>query len=486
MVGRTPRGHPLGKNGAMSLARPTRAALADAESRVFWTDRSEAPTARAPLTGRESADLLVVGAGYTGLWAAIQAKEENPARDVVLAEADVIGAGASGRNAGVVVPTLTHGLTHGARLWPDDLDLLVDLGDRNFASLVVDLRRHGIEADFRLPGRLTVAIGAGQAARMAEAHDAAAAHGKRELWLGAAAVQERVHVPHAMAGVFDREVGLLDPARLVWGLAAAAERLGVRVHEGSPVTSVRTEPGGVHGSCAGVSARLRSGRVRAGKVLVATGSNPVLRRQSAWMATVFGHTLVSEQLSLDQLEHLAWGDSIALQDAAARYRHYRLTSDNRLLVGGHDTNYERGEVNPSHRSQASFEDLARHTLAVFPCLGALRYTHRWAGPVATTTRLTPVFGRALSGRAVYVGGYMGLGIASARFGARVALDLLDGRRTRATTLAMVRRKPVAWPPDPARSAAMSAMRRAQDATETGGGRSLLVSALERVGVRLDA
>ena len=126
------------------LSRRAAAALADARPVPFWTDRPERPDPRAPLTGAAPrTDLLVVGGGFTGLWAAIQAKEADPARDVVVVEAGRLGDGASGRNGGFMAPSLTHGLAQGVGCWPEEMGTLDRLATENFAAIERSLTAYG-------------------------------------------------------------------------------------------------------------------------------------------------------------------------------------------------------------------------------------------------------------------------------------------------------------------------------------------------------
>ena len=458
--------------------------LADARPDVFWTDRPELrPTPRPALTGHGGrADLVIVGGGYTGLWAAIQAKEDDPSRDVVLLEAGRLGIGASGRNGGFVSPSLTHGLAQGVAQWPDEIATLERLASENFAGWQATLVEHGVEADFHLPGELTLALTEHQVSAVREAHDLHLKHGKPVGLLDAADSRSRVSSPLYRAGFFDPEVGLVDPARLVWGLAEAAEALGVRLHEDTRVT-------GFDADGSGVRVATEWGSLQAGRVVVGTGAAPgVLRRFRAWVLPVYDHVLMTEPLSPAQLASIGWEGREGLTDAGNQFHYYRRTLDDRVLFGGYDANYHfPGRIDPAlEQEDVSHRLLARHFFAIFPQLEGVRFTHRWAGVIDTTSRFTPVFGTALGGRLAYAMGYTGLGVGSTRFGARAALDLVDGLDTEATRLRMVRDKPIPFPPEPIRYAAVRATRAALAAEDRTGRRGLWLKALDRLGLGFDS
>ena len=135
------------------------ASLADASHQPFWLDDPGAPDPVAALVGPTRADLAVVGGGFSGLWTAIQAKEDDPGLDVVVLEARTAGWAASGRNGGFVSSSLTHGLANGAERFPDEMSTLVRLGQENLAELETTLERHSIDADWERNGELTIAGG---------------------------------------------------------------------------------------------------------------------------------------------------------------------------------------------------------------------------------------------------------------------------------------------------------------------------------------
>jgi glycine/D-amino acid oxidase-like deaminating enzyme len=459
-----------------------RAALADAAPDVFWTDREDRPTPRPALTGAgHRADLVVVGGGFTGLWAAVQAKEDDPSREVTLLERGRFGVAASGRNGGFVSPSLTHGLAQGLACWPDEVATLERLGAENFAALAAALERYGIEADFHVPGEITMALSERQRDAVREGFELHRAHGVPVTYLDAAAARARVDSPRYLAGYLDPTVGLVDPARLVWGLAAAAERLGVRLHEDTSVTGLDEEVGGVR-------VGTEWGSVHARRVVLGTGAfRGPLRRLSLYTLPVYDHVLMTEPLSPAQLAAVGWEGREGLTDAGNQFHYYRRTLDDRVLFGGYDANYHfPGRIDPRLEQGPSHELLARHFLEIFPQLDGIRFTHRWAGVIDTTSRFTPVFGTALGGRLAYAVGYTGLGVASTRFGARVALDLVDGRDTEVTRLGMVRRKPLPFPPEPLRWAGVRATRASLAAEDRTGRRNLWLRGLDAVGMGFDS
>lgn len=465
--------------------RAVTAALADARAQVYWTDpqeRERRPAAREPLTGHGYAvDLAIIGAGFTGLWSALQAAEENPGLRIAVLDAGRLGIGASGRNGGFVDPSLTHGLAQGVTMWPDEIDTLERLAHDNIDGFRASLEAHGIEADYHVPGELTLSLSPHQDDAITEAAALRRAHGIPVSELTAEQCRARVDSPLYRAGFLSPEVGLVDPALLVWGLADAIERLGVAVHEDTAVRGFARDG-------ARVRVQTQWGSLLADQVVVGTGAaRGVLRRLDPFVLPVYDHVLMSAPLTRDQLTAVGWQGREGLTDAGNQFHYYRRTLDDRVLFGGFDANYHfPGRIDPSLEQGPSHEVLARHFLAIFPQLEGVRFTHRWAGVIDTTSRFTPFFGTAMGGRIAYAVGYTGLGVASTRFGARVVLDLLAGARTERTELTMVRRPPMPFPPEPIRFAAVKATRSALAAEDRTGQRGLWLRALDRLGIGFDS
>ncbi|WP_433497427.1 NAD(P)/FAD-dependent oxidoreductase [Sphaerimonospora sp. CA-214678] len=462
--------------------------IEDAAPRVFWTDRPGAPGPWEPLRGRATADLLIVGGGLTGLWAAVLAKGENPACDVVLVERRSVAYGASGRNGGFIADSLTHGLAQGSRLWPAEIGTLLTLGRANLAAIAGFVAEHGIDADLRLVGKTTVAVEPYQLAELRRAERLHREHGEDAVFLDRDEMRADVDSPTYLGGLRLRGTGgLVDPAALTWGLARVAERLGVRIYEDTAVTALTRTRAGVEAATRTTAGPMDGGVVHAGQVLLATNAFPaVLRRLRNFVLPVWDYVLVTEPLTPAQRASLRWPEGQGLTDAGNRFHYYRLTADDRVLWGGYDAIYNFGGSGHEQRD-ATHKRLAVHFFETFPQLHGLRFTHRWGGMVDSTSRFTPFFGTAMGGRVAYALGYTGLGVGASRFGALVGLDLLAGRSTERTGLRMVRRHPVPFPPEPLRWPVVEITRRAlARADENEGRRGPWLRLLDRLGVGFDS
>lgn len=457
-------------------------ALAAARPAIFWTDREDAPSERAALHGTAEADLVVIGGGFSGLWTAMHATAE-PGRRVVLLEAERIGHGASSRNGGFCDTSLTHGIHNGESHWPDELDLLVQLGRTNHAELLATVHDEGIDAGVEEVPELLVATEPWQLDDLAEGIELHRRHGDDVALLDEAATRARLDSPTYLGGLLHRSIALVDPARLAWGLADVAERRGGVVHDRSAVRSV--EPEGSR-----LVVRTDAGEVRTDRVVVATNAyaGPV-RRPRRYVVPVYDYVLVTEPLTATQRASLGWAERDGAADAGNQFHYYRLTADDRVLWGGYDAVYHYGNrVDPAlDQREGTQQMLAQHFLQTFPQLEGIRFSHRWGGAIATTTRFTATWGTAHDGRLAWVAGYTGLGVAASRFGARVALDLVDGLETERTALSMVRRRPFPFPPEPLRWAGVELTRRAiAKADRRGGRRGPWLGLLDRFGIGFDS
>ncbi|HUA03428.1 MAG TPA: FAD-dependent oxidoreductase [Solirubrobacteraceae bacterium] len=462
-----------------------RSAYANATRRSFWLDTLPERVPHAPLDDQLTADLCIVGGGYTGLWAALYAKEIDPAREVVVLEATRCGAGASGRNGGFLQSSLTHGIGNGLARFPHELAQLERLGLENFRELASDVERLGIDAELQSAGDLIVALEPRELADLEEEASLVARFGYETELLDAERIRAEVNSPIYLGGLWTRTgSALVHPGKLADGLRAAAVLAGVRVFEYSPVRGLRKAAG------ATVSVLTDGGFLTAQRVLLATSAYPpLLRAIGRYIAPVYDYALMTEPLDARMREAIGWTGRQGISDLGNQFHYYRPTADGRILWGGYDAVYRYGgPVGPQlDDHEPTFAKLSQHFFTTFPQLEGLRFSHRWGGAIDTCSRFSVFFGTALGGRVAYALGYTGLGVGASRFGGRVGLDLLDGRTTEATTLAMVHRRPLPFPPEPLRAGVIQLTRnRLAAADRNDGRRGLWLRTLDRLGLGFDS
>ena len=461
-------------------------AIADADPYPYWYDDADEPDSNPTLVRTESCDLCVVGGGYNGLWTAIIAKERDPSRDVVLIEAHEVGSQASGRNGGFMESSLTHGVANGQERFPKELPLLEELGLKNLNDIEAAIKRYGIDCDYERTGVIDVATTGHSPNYLDELRDDFSqlrSLGQKVEWLDEEAMRAQVNSPTYRGGLWRKDrAAIVDPARLAWGLKSAAMSLGVRIYEDTKATSIERD--GV-----GVLVTTPLGRIRAGKVALATNAaKPLLKRVGHYIAPVYDYCMVTEPLSNAQLAELGWSLRQGLSDIGNQFHYYRLTADNRILWGGYDVIYYwRGRINPELESRPeTWAKLSKNFFDTFPQLEGLKFTHNWGGAIDTCSRFCVFWGRGMQGRVAYSVGYTGLGVASTRFGAEVMLDILDGKRSKATETEFVKTKPIPFPPEPFRFIGIQATRWSLDREDKTGKRNLWLRGLDRFGLGFDS
>ncbi len=456
-------------------------ALADVVFTPFWLDRDDVSDLEPPHAGKTDAELLIVGGGFTGLWAAIQAKEADPVRDVVLIEAETIASGASGRPGGILSTSIMHGLANAERVFPDDLERLEALGRANLHGFRDTLERHRVDADIEWTGEMTVAIGKGGVGVLDEEEALHRRFNYDVVRLDRDDVQAELRSPLFEAGLWSkRDSGTVHPGKLIFGLKRMALQLGVRLFEKTPL--VKIEDTG-----ATLRAIAPNGEFHARGILLATNAfaagHPHIRRR---VAMIRDRILMTDPLSAEQLARIGWRNRQGIYDTRTQLNYMRLTSDNRILFGGRLGVFRNAPRDPAFdRTQRPYRRLAEAFQRTFPQLDDVRFSHAWSGPIALTTRMAVHFQRYFGGRVIYAGGYSGFGITASRFGAAVGLKLIDQTAVPETTMAFAATLPRRIPPEPLRYLGSTITMHALDtADEKGGWRLPWLKLIERMGFPL--
>jgi glycine/D-amino acid oxidase-like deaminating enzyme len=429
--------------------------------------------------------VAVIGAGLTGLWTAIRLKELEPRAEVVVLERQTAAHGASGRNAGILGDTIDH--SHGlavAHFGRAEAARLATLGRENVADLLGFLAAHGIDCALERTGTLHVAFDARQLAELREDETCARSLGVTDLQiLDAEATRARLRSPLYQGALFNAAGATLDPVLLVDGLAREAERRGLRIFEHTPVTRIERT---------GTALRLHSprGELWARRVVQATSAyshelQPALRHR---FIPLYDYVLVSEPLRAEQRAALGWQGREGVTDVRTFFNYYRLTADDRVLWGTSEAAYYSGNrVDAAcDHSERHYRELRESFARHFPAVGELEFPYAWGGPICATTRMTPFFGRAHGGRLIYGLGFTGHGLGTTHLAGRILAHLALARPSPLLDLALVRRPPFPYPPEPARTWAVNAVTRALRRVDAGERPSPLLRLLDALGIGLSS
>jgi glycine/D-amino acid oxidase-like deaminating enzyme len=458
--------------------------LVDAAPISFWLDDQHRPKPVSALAGKITTDLAIIGAGFTGLWTALLAKEADPSRDVVILESEETAFGASGRNGGFLAASLTHGFENGLTHWPNELAVLTAMGQANLETIDATVKHLGINCDFQRSGELLVATEPYQLDELSNIPEKSAPFGEKFVWLDRDQTISLVDSPLYLGGLFNPQgVAMVNPAQLAWGLRDACLNLGVRLYEHSPVLNLEEVS-------KFIQVRTPYGSVQARKVAIATNAYPPLVKYlSRYIIPVYDYALVSEPLSSVQRASIGWKGRQGLSDSNNQFHYYRMTADGRILWGGYDAVYywNNGVGKHLEINYEVFGRLAEHFFLTFPSLEGLHFSHAWGGVIDTCSRFCPFWGTTHAGQTAYVLGFTGLGIGSSRFAGLVLLDMLDGKATERTELEMVHQKPVPFPAEPFRSVVINFTRWSLDhADRNQGHRNLWLKLLEGLGLGFDS
>jgi glycine/D-amino acid oxidase-like deaminating enzyme len=463
--------------------KETLKSIADASHIPFWLDDPAHPAPEPALTQKISTDLLVIGAGFTGLWTALLAIEENPTLEITILEAGEVAQGATGRNGGFLDASLTHGFLNGLSRWPKEFSTLHGMGISNLDAIESTIQKLGIECDYQRVGEIDIATEPYLLDEFGKMIELASHHDVRFQYLDRDEIHRVVKSPIFIGGIKRFDSSIVNPAQLAWGLRKACLNLGVHLYERSPVIKLEEED-------KSVIAFTLHGQVRANRVALATNAfPPLLKRISFYVVPVYDYALMTEPLTSSQRESIGWHGREGLSDANNQFHYFRNTIDGRILWGGYDAIYHWNNGFGPHleNKPESFRRLAEHFFQAFPQLEGVRFTHAWGGAIDTCSRFSPFWGTAHHGKTAYVAGYTGLGVGASRFGALTMLDLLFNKQTERTALKFVRTKPLPFPPEPLRSIGISLSRWSLEQADRHQGReNLWLRAMDWLGLGFDS
>lgn len=456
--------------------------LADARPYPVWLEGRVSPPAAPRLTGDLRCDLAIVGGGFVGLWTALKARQRWPDATIVVLEAGQCGGEASGRNGGFCAPSISHGVANALKRWPGEAEQLVRLGRENLDAFQQDLEEYAMDVAFERQGKLNVASQPWQVDGLRSMQRNYERFGIDCQYVEGEALKAYLDSPDYVAGVFEPNYALLNPVKMVSELRRVCLEQGVQLFEHSPVSRLRED-----GSHQVLETGL--GTVRAAKVALATNiAPPLLGALKSKVIPIYDYALATQPLDDDQLRAIGWVGRYGIADSGNQFHYLRKTEDNRILWGGYDAIYHFGSRRDEALTQRpdSFATLARQFQSAFPALADVRFSHAWGGIIDTSARTTMFCGTAANGRVAYAQGFTGQGVSASRFAALTLLDLLEGKATERTKLAMTSTAPFPFPPEPLRYLGVSLAQRSLAREDRTGHRDWLLKGFDALGIGFDS
>jgi glycine/D-amino acid oxidase-like deaminating enzyme len=408
------------------------------------------------LSGDATADVAIVGGGYTGLWTALALRERAPDLQVTLLEAEICGHGPSGRNGG-----FCHGYWASIGslvplLGEEEAFALANVGEQVVPGIRAFAESRGEDVWLREGGMLLVSAAPAQDAIVEHAAETAAAagHPEQAVPLSREEVAKRVSSPTFRRGVFYPDGATVHPGLLVRAMRRAALDAGVTIHERTPVTNLR------EGSPNEVETA--GGILRAPEVVLATnawltGWSPASRN-----LTNFGSYVVLTEPAPELVEEIGWTGGEAIVDGRMFVHYFRTTNDGRVLMGSGS-----GPIGFAGRVDDRFS-LDRPTSAraeaglrrLLPGLDGARVERSWGGPIDVSADHLPFFTTKPGTRVHYGAGYSGHGVGPSWLGGRILASLALGADDEWTRLPLATRRVPRLPGEPFRRIGGGLIRRA--------------------------
>jgi len=386
-----------------------------------------------PLRGSHTADVVIVGGGYTGLSTAYNIRQKYPDKNIVLLEGAFCGYGASGRNGGFCIAT---SLLNWDETDPDRREKDLEVSFHGLEQIKMMMAKYGLECDFEETGMLEVALNEKQLRELEEFGDGLRSFGLEAHLLEGKALEAEVKSPIFIAGINQPYGAILNPAKLAREMKRVAEEVNIDIYERTVVT--RIAPGKINR----VDTEL--GEVCAPIMVIAL--NAYAHKVGFFQNRVFPVSvfqICTERLSKEQWELIGWQNHQGLSDMRTLYSYSIPTPDGRILMGGRDFTYYDFDSLSSGNDKVVTERLKENLFEFFPQLEGLKIDHAWGGTTAYTWGRVPSVGVIGDYENIYFGTGFGEGVPSTQTAGRMIADLMAGESNAFTEHFIVNRK-IPW------------------------------------------
>lgn len=422
-------------------------------SKSYWLEDTNDQTFRPALEGPITADIAILGAGYTGLWTAYYLLQENPSLNIVIADKKVVGFGASGRNGGWCSPRFPVSMPVAIdRFGLDQTKELFQTMIQSVNEVERVTKNENMDIDWLKSGTLKVSIGEHLLPNLEEEMKIYKTLGLEEHFqlLTKKETNERLSITDLTGSILTKPSAILHPGKLVKQLATLLESKGVTIYEHTEVSHF-TE------GDANEDPKLvtEAGAITAKQAVIIAGEAflskmPKFKRK---LIPMYTSIVLTEPLSKRQWEEIGWENREGIGSNHLSVDYLQRTADGRILFGlGNSSPYHyASHMDDSYDTYGPSIRLQKdRALRWFPMLREDQFTHEWGGPIGVTRDWTPNIAFDKNSKIGQAWGYAGQGVSTANLAGRILSNLIHEKETIETTLPMVNHSSPKWEPEPFR------------------------------------